>query len=130
LTRYQPENYLANVLEPIGVPQLRTRPRFESIGMNYLLHCLPGAMADKAAAVFSHLQPLLRPGGTLFGSTLLHGGVDRSPIAQRLMAACNANGIFSNAQDDLDGLRQALQARFERFSLEVVGCAALFSGWT
>jgi hypothetical protein len=63
----------------------------------------------------------------LFGSTLVQGGVRRGPAARRLMSIYNARGSFSNAADDLDGLRRALESRFREVSVEVIGCAALFS---
>jgi len=44
------------------------------------------------------------------------------------MDAYNRNGIFSNQGDDLDGLTRELRRRFGKVSVEVAGCAALFSG--
>jgi hypothetical protein len=122
IARYAPKTYRRNVLEPIPFD---AEP-FDSIGVNYLLHCLPGAIIEKAV-VFDHLKPLMREGTVLFGSTLLQGGVDRSAAARRLMAFYNGKGVFSNERDDLDGLRSALEARFRDVSIEVMGCAALFS---
>jgi SAM-dependent methyltransferase len=121
IARYQPEVYQADVLQPI---QLDTEP-FSSISLSYLLHCLPGTIQEKAV-VFDHLKPLLAPGGVLFGATLLSGGVVRSAAARALMAAYNAKGIFANRNDDLDGLRRALESRFDRVDIEVAGCGALF----
>jgi len=69
----------------------------------------------------------MSPGGVLFGSSLLQGGVVRSWPAKRLMDLYNRKGIFSNEADDLDGLTRELRKRFEHVSIEVVGCAALFS---
>jgi len=122
IARYRPARYRRNVLEPIAFAD----EPFDSIGINYLLHCLPGSIADKAV-LFDHLKPLMKPGARLFGSTLLHGGVPRSPLAQGLMALYNRKGIFANQADDLDGLRHELERRFDEVTLEVVGCAALFS---
>jgi hypothetical protein len=122
IARYAPTAYRRNVLEPI----LFEAEPFDSIGVNYLLHCLPGSIAEKAI-VFDHLKPLMRDGAVLFGSTLLQGDARRSAAARRLMAFYNAKGVFSNERDDLDGLRRALEARFRDVSIEVVGCAALFS---
>lgn len=122
IARYRPEVYRRNVLEPI---ELDEEP-FDSIGLNYLLHCLPGSIAEKSL-VFDHLQPLLKPGARLFGATLLHGGVPRSALARRLMAIYNRQGIFANQADDLEGLRRELARRFSEVAVEVVGCAALFS---
>jgi len=123
VARYHPEVYRANVLDPIGLDI----PRFDSISMTYLLHCLPGTIKTKSA-VFRHLKPLLNQGGVMFGATLLSDGVHRSWAAKRLMAFYNSKGIFTNNQDDLQGLRAVLSEDFTAVSLEVVGGAALFSG--
>jgi 2-polyprenyl-3-methyl-5-hydroxy-6-metoxy-1,4-benzoquinol methylase len=123
IARYRPETYLRNVLEPISMDA----PKFESVGINYLLHCLPGSIDSKAVA-FDHLKKLMNPGAVIFGSTLLQGGVARSWLAKRLMDFYNGKGIFSNENDDLDGLKRALGQRFRSVSVEIVGCAALFSG--
>lgn len=123
IARYKPETYRRNVLEPIPLDA----PTFDSVGINYLLHCLPGAIASKAV-VFDHLRALMNPGAALFGATLLTVGVPRTWLARRLMAIYNRRGIFSNELDDLDGLRRELERRFADVSIEVVGCAALFSG--
>ncbi len=122
IARYAPETYLRNVLEPISIDA----ETFDSVGVNYLLHCLPGAI-DAKAAIFDHLKTLMRPGAVLFGSTLLQDGVARGPAARQLMGFYNRKGIFSNEADDVDGLRHALQQRFQSVSIEIVGCAALFS---
>jgi len=99
---------------------------FDSLGMNYLLHCLPGSMREKAV-VFDNLRPLLNPGARVFGSTLLQGGVPRSWAARRLMKFYNRKGVFSNTHDTLSDLQQSLAERFADVSVEVVGCVALFS---
>lgn len=123
IARYQPETYRRNVLEPIAIEA----PRFDSVGVNYLLHCIPGTIESKAVA-FDHLKALMNPNAVLFGSTLLQGGVQRSGIAKRLMDVYNKKGIFTNRQDHLEGLQRALHSRFRDVSVQVVGCAALFSG--
>lgn len=123
ISRYQPETYRRNVLDAISLDA----PRFDSVGINYVLHCLPGSIRSKSV-VFDHLQGMMNPNGVLFGSTLLQGGVTRSWLATRLMAIYNRRGIFSNERDDLDGLTQALTQRFRDVSVAVVGCVALFSG--
>jgi ubiquinone/menaquinone biosynthesis C-methylase UbiE len=123
IARYKPETYRRNILEPISL----NGRRFDSVGINFVLHCLPGSMASKSVAL-DHLQALMNPGGVLFGSTLLHDGVTRSWLAKRLMSLYNNRRIFSNEHDDLVGLRRALEQRFRDVSVVTVGCAALFSG--
>lgn len=123
IARYNPNILIRNVLEPIKVDG----ERYDSIGINLLLHCLPGSMDSKAIA-FDHLKELLNPNGVLFGATLVQGGVKRSWIAKRLMAVYNKKGIFSNEQDSVEALTQALKKRFRDVSVEVEGCTAVFSG--
>jgi 2-polyprenyl-3-methyl-5-hydroxy-6-metoxy-1,4-benzoquinol methylase len=123
IARYKPETYIKNVLEPVSIDAAK----FDSIGNNYLLHCLPGPMKSKSVA-FDHLKALMNPGAVIFGSTLLQGGVARSWAAKRLMAFYNGKGIFSNENDDIDGLQSALGQRFRSVTVELAGCAALFSG--
>lgn len=123
LARYRPEVYRANVLDPIS---LHTS-RFDSISLTYLLHCLPGTIRTKAV-VLHHLKPLLNQGGVMFGATLLSGGVYRSWAAKQLMDFYNSKGIFTNDHDDLQALRDVLSEHFTTVSVEVEGCAALFSG--
>lgn len=123
LTRFRPELYRANVLEPISFEG----DRFDSVGLNYLLHCLPGEIRAKGAAVFGHLTPLLSPGAVVFGATLLHDGVRRNWFARQVMRRNNDHGIFSNASDDLAGLTDALGAAFIDPRIEVIGCVAVFA---
>lgn len=127
VSRFEPEIQLVDVLEPIG-PQLDGDVAgFDSIGMTYLLHCLPGDMTTKTA-VFEHLLALANPGATVFGATLLAGGVRRNWYARQVMAFNNRRGIFSNAGDDLAGLEAALNEHLDAASIRIVGCVALFAG--
>ncbi|WP_036284934.1 class I SAM-dependent methyltransferase [Methylocystis sp. ATCC 49242] len=123
IARYRPEVLVRNVLEEIAYDGAK----FDSAGVNYLLHCLPGDMATKARA-FDFLKPLMNPGAVIFGSQLLHEGVERSLAARALMAHYNRAGVFSNTQDDPGTLKRELEKRFSDVSIEIVGCAVLFSG--
>ena len=112
-----------NLLEPLLLTE-----RFDSAAINYVLHCLPGTLEAKSV-VFEHLKAVMRPGGVIFGSTLLADGVRASPAARRLMALYNRKGIFSNEEDGLERLEAVLRGHFQRYSVEVVGCGALFAGY-
>lgn len=125
IARYHPETIKANVMESIQYSGYR----FDSIGMNYVLHCLPGNIHTKARSL-DHLTSLLHPGGVVFGATLLSKEVRRSFAARYVMDAYNRRRIFNNRSDRVADLRDALSQRFDRFGLETVGCAALFWGVT
>ena len=123
IARYRPEVYQANLLEPIAARM----PAFDSIGMNYVLHCLPGGFPAKGRAI-GHLAALLNPGGVLFGATLLQEGVPRNALARVLMRRFNADHTLHNDGDSLEGLRAALEAHLRGVRIEIVGSVALFSG--
>lgn len=111
------------------VPWPQNLGRFGSIGLNYLLHCLPVPMAAKAR-LFDNLLPHLADGGTVFGATILQGDVPRNAAARRLMRIYNAKGVFSNEDDTPETLRTELSHRFADVDIRVIGCVALFSART
>jgi SAM-dependent methyltransferase len=121
LSRYAPEIYRANALEPIAL----SVQRFDSIAMNYVLHCMPGAIPEKGVA-FANLKPLLNPSGVLFGSTVLRHGVRCNRRARAFMRLYNGRRVFSNLEDSLDDLRQVLRTTFRDVEIEIVGCVAQF----
>lgn len=122
IARHRPATYRRNVLEPIPFDGAK----FDSVGINYLLHCIPGTIESKCAAL-DHLKALMNPRARIFGSTLLHQGVSHGWLAKRLMGVYNKKGIFSNQQDDLEGLKRELGRRFTEVSVDITGCAAVFS---
>jgi Methyltransferase domain len=123
VARFEPEVIEANILEPIAYDGAR----FDSVGLNYVLHCLPGDISSKAVAL-DHLIALANPGASVFGATLLHEGVERNWFARKVMDRNNSHGIFSNANDSLSELRAALSDRLSDSSVEVVGCVGIFAG--
>jgi SAM-dependent methyltransferase len=123
LARFEPRTQQANLLEPIDLPA----GRFDSISLTHVLHCLPGTISGEKAAVLDHLAVLLAPGGCLFGSTILAGGVAHTPVSRTLMRFLNARGVFGNRDDDLPGLERALAERFAAYEVRTVGSVALFT---
>jgi SAM-dependent methyltransferase len=122
IARYAPRTVRANVLETLPLGD----DRFDSASANYLLHCVPGPIESKAAALAGNVRPYLAPDGVLFGSTILGRGVAHTWIGRRLMKVYNAKGIFSNADDDEQGLERGLRAAFADVEIDVVGTVALF----
>lgn len=121
LARYAPRTHRANVLDPWDLP----KGSFDSVAMCHLLHCLPGAIPEKALA-FEHACEALAPDGVLFGATLLGRGVEHTWLARRALAASNRRGVMCNLNDTLEDLDAALDRVFASYEIEVVGSAALF----
>lgn len=122
LARYRPETHRVDVLEPITLDM----PAFDSIGLTYLLHCLPGPMPYKLQAL-DHLMRLLTPTGTLFGATIVHAGAAKTRPAEQLMALYNRLGVFDNEHDSPCALRRGLERRFGDVEIETTGCVARFA---
>lgn len=123
IERYRPRANLGSVLEPIPGDV----GMFDSVGINYLLHCLPGTIESKAVA-FDRLKEVMNHNAVIFGATLLQSSPSHGWMARRLMSFYNEKGIFSNRNDSLGGLKRTLAQRFTDVSIQVVGCAAIFTG--
>ncbi|MCP3803324.1 class I SAM-dependent methyltransferase [Allokutzneria sp. A3M-2-11 16] len=121
LARYAPELKQGNVMEPLDLPE----ESFGSVGMNCLLHCLPGRFSDKAV-VFENIKPLMRPGAWVFGSTVLGALPGHNLFGRAILASYNRKGIWCNREDDLAGLETALRQHFDVVHVDVVGGSALF----
>ncbi len=121
VSRYKPELYTANVLDPIQAEM----DKFDSIAINAVIHCLPGSMKTKMV-VFDNIKPLLNPGGVIFGSTILNIGVKQNWLTKKFMKMFNDRKIFCNLEDDLITLKEGLNARFSNCEVKVIGTAALF----
>jgi len=121
VSRYKPELYTANILDPIQADI----DKFDSIAINAVIHCLPGSMKTKMV-VFDNIKSLLNPGGVIFGSTILNIGVKQNWLTKKFMKRFNNNKVFCNLEDDLITLKEGLNARFSNSEVKVIGTAALF----
>jgi hypothetical protein len=121
LARFKPALYEVNLLAPL---KLDLAP-FTSVGLTYVLHCLPGRMSEKLASI-DHLRPLMTERAVLFGATILGRGMAPNMAARTLLDLYNAKGIFNNREDDASSLSDGLRKRFDQVAIEVQGCVALF----
>jgi SAM-dependent methyltransferase len=111
----------ADVLKPLPLEGL-----FDSAALNGVLHCLPGPLSRKAAAV-ANVAAVLAPTGVLFGASILGDSGRHSWLARNMLRANNRRGTFDNLDDTEDGLRQILEAPFERVEMETIGSMAIFA---
>jgi hypothetical protein len=121
IQRYQPTTHIANVLNPISLKI----GKFDSIGFNNVIHCLPGTIPNKIRAL-TNLKSLMNEGGILFGSTILGKDVKPNYLAQMTLSLYNSRRIF-NSQDNLSDLKDALESNFSSYTVQLIGCSALFT---
>ena len=111
----------ADVLKPIPV-----EGPFDSVALNYVLHCLPGPQSRKAAAI-RNVAAVLTPDGVLFGGTVLGSPAEHTRAARAILWAFNRRGVFDNLADNEEGLRQILEGSFQTVEVDVVGSIAHFT---
>jgi SAM-dependent methyltransferase len=114
----------ADVLKPLPV-----EGPFDSAALHLVIHCLPGPLSRKAAAV-DNVAAVLAPTGVLFGASVLGTAGPQTWLSRRVLAAFNRRGAFDNLDDTEDGLREILSAAFETVELEVFGSIAIFAART
>jgi SAM-dependent methyltransferase len=122
LADLRPETVEADVLEALPLPA-----RFSSVGASFLLHCLPGPPARKAAAV-RHMADVLEPDGVLFGATVLGEPARHTRLGCAVLGYLNKRGIFSNLEDTAAGLHTMLSEAFHDVDVRLVGSGAVFTG--
>ena len=123
IRRYAPATVQTNVLDPVDLGDVR----FDSIGANYLFHCLPGELESKAATVAS-TPSLSRLERRPLREHDPRPGRPAQPARAPSHASYNRKGIFSNLEDDQRGLEQGLASQLTNVEVEVVGAVALFVG--
>jgi len=111
----------ADVLKPLPVAG-----PFDSAALHLVIHCLPGPLARKAAAV-ANVAAILAPTGVLFGASVLGNSGRHTWAARRMLGAFNRQGGFDNLADSEEGLREILSASFDHVELETIGSIAIFA---
>jgi SAM-dependent methyltransferase len=111
----------ADVCKPLPI-----HGAFDSAALNGVLHCLPGPLARKAAAV-ANVAAVLTPTGVLFGASILGLSARHTWLSRSILKANNRRGTFDNLGDTQEGLREILEASFERVELKTVGTMAIFA---
>jgi SAM-dependent methyltransferase len=122
VARHAPQAYVQNLLEPMR----HQLAHFDSIALNYVMHCVPGSFKEKHVA-FLNLSSLLGPHGVLFGTTVLGEGVRKNWLARPAMWLLNTIGLFNNRHDNARDLERFLRAHFQVLEFYVAGATAVFA---
>jgi hypothetical protein len=122
ISRYRPVTRTGDVFQPLDLGAAK----FDSVGMNFLLHCLPGSVRQKSV-VFDHVTPFLAPGARVFGSTVLGTDAEHTKASGKLLLRLNGSDVFNNTEDRRDDIAHELSARFTEVEIEQSGTVCLFS---
>ena len=107
-------------------PLPRLDRQFESVCLNYVLHCLPGSCAQRER-VIANLKTVMTPEGVLFGSTILGAAAAINHWARAVLKYYNFIGSFHNTHDTAEDLEAALTKHFQYRTCRVIGSVALFA---
>ena len=99
---------------------------FDSAALSLVIHCLPGPLTRKAAAV-ANIAAVLAPDGVLFGASVLGRSGQHTWLGRRVLAAFNRRGAFDNLDDSEEGIREILDASFESVEMETFRSVVVFS---
>lgn len=105
-----------------------TKP-YSTIGLNYVLHCIPGDMESKLTTILNNLSEDVRSEFTVFGSTILgiNGGGGHYWLSKMVLAAYNKARVFSNKEDTVEALVKCLNNYGECVQTEVIGSVCMFA---
>lgn len=122
IKRYSPAIHLGDAFKPMNLGAAK----FDSVGMNFLLHCLPGSVPQKSV-VFDNVAPFLTPGARVFGSTVLGTDAPHTAVSSKMLKKLNSSKVFSNTEDRLDDITRELTARFTDVEIRQSGVVCLFA---
>lgn len=108
------------------LPGGQGRSRFTSIGLNYVLHCLPCPLEDKLKIVVELVDRLLDSQGVLFGSVIFPD-LQGNAFSRWLMRFYNRKGIFGNEHDRASDFQTGLRKHGLDCQFETRGCVVLFT---
>lgn len=97
--------------------------QYDSIGVNFVLHCI---LSRAKWPRLDELRENLRPGGTLFGSTIIPDRETATPLARLLHGIYNQLGVFGNDADTIGQLTATL-ASWDDVTVTRHGQVAIFS---
>lgn len=121
LARYSPTTVELDVRKPLPV-----RGPYDSVGMNGVLHCLPGPIERKASAIQS-VAAVLADGGVLFGGTIVVDAPAHTRLSRTLIRSNNRRGIFGNESDIMPAIRSLFEAEFCDVDVQLRGTMAVFT---
>ncbi|KAL8974150.1 MAG: hypothetical protein Q9197_001615 [Variospora fuerteventurae] len=113
------------LLHDITRPLPPSCPKFNSMSLYYLLHCMPGPVPAKTA-IFSHLKHNLTPDGVISGASILGQDVRHNLFGRLIMAFGNWNGMFDNRADNAVDFDSALREHFHEVETQVRGVIFLW----
>lgn len=102
--------------------------KFNSINLNFVLHCLQGDFEGKVNALCINARSCLADNGTIFGSAILRDRISTNPLSEYFLNRCNKSGVMNNEKDSYRKLERMLNYYFNNVHITMVGYVVMFEG--
>ena len=94
-----------------------------SIGLTYVLHCVPGKIENNLNTMIQNIQ---FDNYNLFGASVVQDPVETNILAETELLWLNRLGIFNNENDTYNGLHEYLEESGMEYNLRLEGYVAIF----
>lgn len=94
-----------------------------SIGLTYVLHCVPGKIENNLNTMIQNIQ---FDNYNLFGASVVQDPVETNILAETELLWLNRLGIFNNENDTYSGLHEYLEESGMEYNLRLEGYVAIF----
>ena len=125
----QPDQYPSSLFSPLTP----LHGKFQSVGANFLFHCLHGSSLYDKIHAFRNCASLIHPkegvffGSTILGKEMLEDETNAGETAMRVLRDFNTVGVFGNMGDSLQDLEDIFLDMFEDVDVSRIGYCGV---WT
>lgn len=119
LSAKSPDLIRQNILEAC-----KSNTLFDSIALNYVLHCVPGGFRTKGFS-FKNLKELMSEDAVIFGLSVVYH-YQNNVLAKLALWILNKLGIFNNKSDSADELEAELNKYFRYVNVKVINSVIQF----
>ena len=116
-----------NLFDNLSQTNLNKNVKFESVGANYVLHCIPGKIEDKLLTLVHNLKKINKSHKcVLYGGTVINDPYYNTFLSNALIKCLNHFKIFNNKEDFSYNIINNLEKHNIKFDYSIVGCVFIF----
>ena len=95
---------------------------FQSVGINYVLHCVPGSLENKMEKLIENLPNNV----SIFGSTVINDYDKQTNLSKLELMFLNKFGIFNNYDDYSNSFIKFVDSNKLNFNTQIIGNVLIF----
>ena len=105
--------------------ELKLNSEFDSVGLNYVLHCIPGRIENNIDSIINNLKN--KNDYILFGSSVLNDVNLQTRLSKLELIYLNKNKVFHNTNDYSYNLINYFNINNFNYNYKIIGNVILFS---